>query len=132
MLPGFAPYLVCCPLFSAAIPQIPLAHDIDERRKLAGTGVGAVDAVADGDEAHPEFAKEDFRIKSSLKIVTANPAHVLCDDTADLASFNIGNQPLPIGPVEVPAGPAVIGVVDAVVKAMLSGVALQLHFLICD
>ena len=37
-------------LLAAQVPQILFAHDINERRKLTGTGVGAVDAVSDGDE----------------------------------------------------------------------------------
>ena len=47
-------------LLAAQVPQIPFAHDVDERRKLAGTWVGTINAVADGDEAHSEFAKENF------------------------------------------------------------------------
>ena len=47
-------------LLTAQVPQIPFAHDVDKRRKLAGTGVIAVDAVANGDETHPEFAKENL------------------------------------------------------------------------
>ena len=47
-------------LLAAQVPQIPFAHDVDKRSELAGTGAGTVDAVANGDETHPKFAKEDF------------------------------------------------------------------------
>ena len=47
-------------LLAAQVPQIPFAHDVDERRELAGTGIIAVDTISNGDEAHSEFAKEDF------------------------------------------------------------------------
>ena len=65
-----------------------------------------------------------------MKRVTANSAHVLGNDTAHFSGLNVGNQPLPVGPLEVAAGPAVIGVMDTVGKAVLGGVALQLQFLI--
>ena len=64
-------------LLAAQAPQVPFAHDIDERRELAGTGVIAVDTVADGDEADSEFSEEDFRIETGLQIISADPAHVL-------------------------------------------------------
>ena len=53
------------------------AHDIDERRELAGAGAITVDVVSDGDKANPKFAKEDFRIKIGLQVISAEPAHVL-------------------------------------------------------
>ena len=65
-LASVVPCLIRRALLAAAISQIPLRHDIDERGKLSRTLVGAVHAVADGDEADALLPKENFRKKSSL------------------------------------------------------------------
>ena len=119
-------------LLTAQVPQIPFAHDVDKRRKLAGTGVIAVDAVADGDETHPEFAKENLRIETGLQIVSADSAHVLRQHQSHFSGLNVGHQPFPCRPVEIPARPSVISVMDDIGKTMLGSVALQVLFLIHD
>ena len=125
-----APYLIRCALFPAAIPQIPLAHDIDKGGELPRTLVYAVHTVADGDEPDTFLPEQNLRIESGLKIISPDSAHVLRQHQSHFPGLNIGNQPLPVGPLEVAAGPAVIGVMDTVGKAVLGGVALQLQFLI--
>ena len=119
-------------LLAAQVPQIPFRHDVDKRSELTGIGVGTVNAVADGDEAHPKFSEKDFRIESGLQIISPDSAHVLCEYQSNFPCLNVGHQPLPCRPVEVAARPSVIGVVDDIGKAVLGGVALQVFFLIHD
>ena len=122
--------LICRTLFPAAIPQKPFVYDIKERHKFSRTAVCAVHAVADSDKPDTLLPKEDLGIKSSLEIVASDPAHVLGDDTADLPSLNVGNQPLPGRALEITPRPSIVRVVDTICKAALGRIALQQHFLI--
>ena len=122
--------LICRTLFPAAIPQKPFIYDIKERHKFSRTAVRAVHAVADSDKPDTLLPKEDLGIKSSLEIVASDPAHVLGDDTADLPSLNVGNQPLPGRALEITPRPSIVRVVDTICKAALGRIALQQHFLI--
>lgn len=119
-------------LLTAQVPQIPFGHDIDKRRELAGTGIVAVDSVADGDEAYSEFSEKDFRIKTGLQIISANSAHVLRQNQSHFSGFDIGNQPLPCKTLKIASGPSVIGVVDAVSIPVVRGIAFEIFFLIDD
>ena len=129
-LASVAPRLIRRTLFPAAIPQKPFIYDIKERHKFSRTAVCAVHTVADGNETDALLAKQNLGIKSSLEIVASDPAHVLGNDTADLPSLNVGNQPLPIRALKIAPGPSVVRVVDTIRKAALGRIALQQHFLI--
>ncbi len=119
-------------LLAAQIPEIPFAHDVDERRELAAGLVVAVDVVGDGDEVDIVLPEKDFSIKAGLEVVPPDPAHVLGKNDAYLSSLDVRRQPFPRRALEAAAGPAVIRIVDAVGKALLGGVVFQVFLLIYD
>ena len=71
-LAGAASGLIRRFLLAAAIPQIPLTHDVNEGGKLPRTLVGAVHSVANSDETDALLPEQDFGIETCLEIVTAN------------------------------------------------------------
>ena len=52
--------------FSGLIAQIPLVHDVEERRKLVAGLILAVHIVGDRNEMDIMLAEIDFRIKTGL------------------------------------------------------------------
>ena len=131
-LAGFSTDLVLRFLLAAAIADIPFAHDVDERRKLAAALIVAVNAVGNGDKAHSTLPKEDFRIESCLQVVPPDTAHILGNHAANFSCLNVGYKLFPARALEVCAAPTVVCVVCGVLKSMLGGVAFQHGLLIHD
>ena len=129
-LARLAPRLIRGGLLPAAITQIPLIHDVEERGELAAVLVAAVHAVANGDEAHAFLPEQNLRIEAGLEIVAPDAAHVLRQHRAHLPGLDVRNQPLPVRALERAARIPVVGIVDTICKAMLCRIVLQQLFLI--
>ena len=117
--------------FSAAIPDIPLVHDVQKRRELTAFPVLAVHAVGDGDKANALLSEHDFRVKPDLQIIAPDAAHVLDNDRVDSAIINPGNHLFPPRAVKAAARPSVVGEVGKIGKTVLPCVVLQ-HLLLVD
>ena len=107
-LAGFSPYLILRFLLPAAIPDVPLRHDVDERSKLPCTLVCAVHAVGNGNEPDIVLGKQDLCVEAGLQIISPDPAHVLGNDTAHFSGLNVRNKLFPAGPLKICTAPAVI------------------------
>lgn len=55
--------------FVTGVFGVKLVHDIEERSKVVVSGVIAVNAVIDSDEAHILLGEKDFRIESDFQII---------------------------------------------------------------
>ena len=84
-------------LLTAQVPQIPFAHDVDERRELPTVGIAAVNSVADGNKMNATTPEYNLRIEAGLEMASPNFAHILYQDMGDLSSLNIGNHLFPCG-----------------------------------
>ena len=127
---GPSAHLILRFLFPAAIPDVPLRHDVDERSKLPCTLVCAVHAVGNGNEPDIVLGKQDLCVEAGLQIISPDPAHVLGNDTAHFSGLNVRNKLFPAGPLKICTAPAVIRVMDDVGKAPLGSIAFEHGFLI--
>ena len=116
--------------FAGLIPQIPLVHDIQEGRELIGVAVVTVNAVGDGNKMNPMLPEEHLGVKARLQIVAPDAGHILDDHRANQSGFNISNQPLPVGAVEIAAAPSVVGIMDDIAVAVLLGIGLEVFLLV--
>ena len=119
-------------LFPAQIAQVPLGHDIDKRGKLTRAGIVAVNAVPDGNEVDTVAFENNLCVKARLEIISPHPAEVLDQKMFYLPGLNVGNQSFPCGTVKIAARPSVIRVMDDITVTVVSGIALQVSFLIDD
>jgi len=58
--------------FPGTVPEIPFAHDIDERRKLAAVLVVAVNIVGDGNKMNPMLPEHYLRVEAGFQIIPAD------------------------------------------------------------
>ena len=116
---------------AADVSGIHLIHDVAERRKLI-FAVIAVNAIVDGDEANVVIGEVRIRVIPDLQIIAPEAAHVLHDDGGDVAHFNVLQQLLKAGTVEIGAGVPVIHIVSSVAEVILFGIFLKHPLLIGD
>ena len=109
-----------------------LVHDIQQRSKIAGTGIGGVHAVVDRNEADAMLRKIDLREETSFQVGTANATEILDDHYADFAGLHICHELLPAGTIEVLAGVTIVGIMNAVGKALIGSKAGQQGLLVGD
>ena len=76
--------------------------------------------------------EHNLGVEAGLKIITTGSGHILNQHGADFTSLDVRNHALPCRSFKVAAAPSVVRVVDAVGKAMLGGIVLQISFLIDD
>ena len=112
------------------ISQIPLVHDVQEGGELVSVAVVAVNAVGDGNKMNPMLPEEHLGVKARLQIVAPDAGHILDDHRTDQPGFNISDQPLPVGAVEIAAAPSVVGIVDDIAVAVLLGIGLEVFLLV--
>ena len=105
---GVAAGFVCLLLFVGTVAQIEVIDDIQKRRDLAAVLIVAVDVVGNGDKANMILREEDFRIIPGLQILSPDAGHILDDDRADLAGFDIGYKPIPRRTIEISAAPPIV------------------------
>lgn len=70
--------------------------------------VQAVHAIVDGDEAHTVAGEDEFGVLTHLKVLTAQPGHVLHDEGFHMTVFHHLHDLLPAGAVEVGPGVAIV------------------------
>ena len=73
----------------AGVPAVELIHDVEKGREVVLLGLGAVDAVVDGDEPHTLVGEHDLGVEANLEIVPPEAAHILDDDCADVARLDL-------------------------------------------
>ena len=71
-------------------------------------------------------------VKTRLEIISPHPAKVLDQKMFYFPGLNVANQLLPCRTIKIAARPSVIRVMDNVAITMVSGIALQVSFLIDD
>ena len=81
---------------------------------------------------YPVLTEHDLRVEASLQVVAADPAHVLTQDVGYPACFDVFDQLLPGGALEIAAAPAVVRVVDDIVPALSCCICFEVLFLIDD
>jgi hypothetical protein len=94
--------------------------------------VNGVHSIIESDEPTAHTRKNDVCVKARLEIISPHPAEVLDQKMFYLPGFNVGNQMFPCGTVKIAARPSVIRVMDNVTITVVSGIALQVSFLIDD
>lgn len=82
--------------------------DIQERSKVVVLLIGAVHAAVHGDETDIVFGEKHFRVKANFQIVSADTAHILGDDNANLVVLYQFDHAVPIGSVEVGTGVTIV------------------------
>ena len=112
------------------IPQVPLVHNVQEGRKLVGTGVLAVHIVGDSNKMNPILPEIHLGIKAGLQVVAPDAGHILDQHRAHQAGFNISDQTFPVGAVKVTAAPTVIRIMDDIGIAVLCGIGFEVAFLV--
>lgn len=95
--------------------------DVAERGEVVVLPL-AVHAVVDRDKPHIVLREADLCVHPYLQVVAAETGHILDDDRADEAAFNIGQHLLEARPVKVRTGVAVILVYPVIRDPMVSGV----------
>ena len=83
-------------------------HEIPEGCEVVGGLVQTVHAIVDGDEAHTVAGEDEFGVLSHLKVLAAQPGHVLHDKGFHLTVFHQLHDLLPTGAVEVGPGVAIV------------------------
>ena len=131
-LAGQTAGFVCGPLLLAHIAKIKLAHDVEKRGQIRTVLIIAVDVIANGDKMDAMLPENDLCEIACLQIFTAHTGHIFHDHCADFFRFNILDHLLPGGPLKIPAGPAIVRIMDTILKTMLSRIVLQEYFLISD
>ena len=116
--------------FVAGVPAVELVHDVEKGREVVLLGLGAVDAVVDGDEPHALVGEHDLGVEANLEIVPPEAAHVLDDDRADVARLDLPHHGGEAWAVEIDAAVAVVSEVPEVGKALLTGVGFEVSLLI--
>ena len=114
----------------AGVLRIIFVHDIQEGREIIVRRPVAVNIVVDSNEAYRFLRKEDFCVKSHLKIVLSKSAHILNDNFADIAGFYFSKHTLESGAIEFCTGKTVICKVPNIMEAVSYGIVLQKHLLI--
>ena len=114
----------------AGVPAVELVHDVEKGREVVLLGLGAVDAVVDGDEPHALVGEHDLGVEAHLEIVPSEAAHILDDDRADVARLDLPHHGGEAGAVEIDAAVAVVGEVPEVGKSLLTGVGFEVSLLI--
>lgn len=105
----------------AGVLSVPLVDDVAERGEVVVLPL-AVHAVVDRDKPHIVLREADLCVHPYLQVVAAETGHILDDDRADEAAFNIGQHLLEARPVKVRTGVAVILVYPVIRDPMVSGV----------
>lgn len=85
--------------FLARVFRVPFVYDVAERSKIVVLAF-AVYTVIDGDKPYIKFRKADFGIHAHLKVVAPETGHILDNDHAYKAVFDIGKHFLKAGAVE--------------------------------
>ena len=116
---------------SADVSGVHLVHDVAERSELVFSVV-AVHAIVDGNEANVVIGEVRIRVIADLQIVAPEAAHILHDDGGDIAHFNVLQQLLKAGAVEIRAGVSVIHIVSRVAEVIFLGIFLKHPLLIGD
>lgn len=111
--------ILCHSLFKVVI------HEIPEGCEVVGRLVQAVHAIVDGDEAHTVAGEDEFGVLTHLKVLTAQPGHVLHNKGFHLTVFHQLHDLLPTGAVEVRSRVTVIIQEEGVGEAFLSSILLQ-------
>ena len=109
----------------AAVLGIEFVHEIPEGCEVVGRLVQAVHAIVDGDEAHTVAGEDEFGVLTHLKVLTAQPGHVLHNKGFHLTVFHQLHDLLPTGAVEVRSRVTVIIQEEGVGEAFLSSILLQ-------
>ena len=131
-LPGIALYTVSRCHLAGLVPQIPFVDDIEERGELTAVLILGIYIVGDGNEADAVLPEEYLRIKAGLQIITTDTAHVLHQDSRNLAGLNICDQPLPVRAFKITTAPTVVRIMDDVAIPMLCRIGFEVAFLIYD
>ena len=116
--------------FVAGVPAVELVHDVEKGREVVLLGLGAVDAVVDGDEPHALVWEHDLGVEANLEIVPPKAAHVLNDDRSNVARLNLPHHGGEAWTVKIYAAVAVVSEVPEVGKALLTGVGFEVSLLI--
>ena len=101
MLAGFSFQLQGCPHLFAAILDIELIDDIQERSELIVLLIGAVHTAVDSNKPDIVLRECDLGIHSDFQIITTDAAHVLRNDRTDLSLFHQHHHTLPVGSLKV-------------------------------
>ena len=106
-----------------------MINDVQEGRKIAVLLVCAVHPAVDCYEAYIGIGEGNLGVVPNLEIISAESAHILDDDGADLSSVHICDQALEVRSVEVRSAPAIVHIELCVSKAIVICVLLQDRFL---
>ena len=88
-----------------------VVHNGAEGRNIIGAGLHAsVDAVQEGNVAHPMLREVPLHVVTGHDVVTSQTAQVLGNDHVDLFGLNIADHSLKIRAVKVGAAPAIVNV----------------------
>lgn len=96
----------------------------------SGAWIVSIHIIIDCNEADIFLWKHYLGIKSDLKIVSSETAHILYDDRTDISCFNLCQQSLKSRAIKVTPGVSVVGEVLDANEAVFSSVFLQIAFLI--
>ena len=113
------------------ITGVHLIHNILERRDLVFSLV-AVHQIVDGDKADIVVGEENIRVMPDGNVISAETGQILDHDDGNIAHFNIIQQCLKTGTVEIGAGVTVVHVVFYVLKTVFFCLLLQHFLLIAD
>lgn len=114
----------------AGVLGVPFVDDIEERGKIAVLLIGTVYAVVDGDEADISAGQNYLGVVTHLEVISAQSAHVLDNDSANLTLVHKGHQALPIRAVKVGSGVAIVHEEHGVAETVAISVLLQNGFLV--
>ena len=90
--------------FLGNVLGVHVVHNGPEGSDVVGGGIHAgVDAVQQGDVAHPLLREIAFHVVARHDIVTSQPGQVLGNDHVDLLGLDVGNHPLEIRAVKAGA-----------------------------
>ena len=94
------------------VAQIPLAHEIQKRRKFAAFLFVAVNVVGDSNKMNPILPEHDLGIKAGLQVITTDPTEVFAQQVGHLPGLNVGDQAFPARTLKIAARPSIIRIVD--------------------
>lgn len=111
---------------------ISLIHDVQKWGKIGVLLVLTVNPVINGNKADALLREENFRIKSNLQIVTAQPGHILDNDGSNLPSFNLGQHFLETGTLEVRSRESIIYEKSDITETMIGSILGKQFLLMND